>query len=93
MDFQLSNAVSHVFLRGLVISEINFEICHEIEKKRDRKLAGGKTSKNLTETLTKICATFFPHESLLNLWPFKSSQNSTEFFSEICKQFSCINPY
>ena len=33
MDLPLSNAVSHVILRGLVISEINFEVCHEIEKK------------------------------------------------------------
>ena len=33
MDLQLSNAVSHVILRGLIISEISFEFCHEIEKK------------------------------------------------------------
>ena len=33
MDLQLFNAVSHVILRGLVISEINFGICHTIQKK------------------------------------------------------------
>ena len=35
----------------------------------------------------------FLHESLLNLWASKASQNSTEFLSEICGQFSCMNPY
>ena len=37
--------------------------------------------------------TIFLHESLLNLWAYKASQNSTEFLSEICGQFSCMNPY
>ena len=32
MDLQLFNAVSHVILRGLIISEMNFEICHRIIK-------------------------------------------------------------
>ena len=40
-----------------------------------------------------ILYTIFPHESLLNLWASKASQNSTEFLSEICGQFSCMNPY
>ena len=33
MDLQLFNAVSHVSLRGLVISENNFKVCHKSEKK------------------------------------------------------------
>ena len=40
MDLQLFNAVSHVILRGLVISEMNFEICHRIRKKRYRSCPG-----------------------------------------------------
>ena len=40
MDLQLLNAVSHVILRGLVISEMNFEICHRIRKKRYRSCPG-----------------------------------------------------
>ena len=37
--------------------------------------------------------TIFPHESLLNLWTSKSSQNWTEFLNEMCKQFCRMNPY
>ena len=33
MDLQLFNAVSHVTLRSLIVSEMNFEICHRIRKK------------------------------------------------------------
>ena len=37
--------------------------------------------------------TFFPHESLLNLCASKTVQHSAGFLSEICGQFSCMNPY
>ena len=41
MDLQLFNAVSRVSLRGLVISEINFEIGHKIAKKINAFILGG----------------------------------------------------
>ena len=35
----------------------------------------------------------FPHESLLNLWASKASQNSTWILTENCRQFFRMNPY
>ena len=40
-----------------------------------------------------ILYTVFPHESLLNLWASKASQNSTEFLTEMSTQFFRINLY
>ena len=37
--------------------------------------------------------TIFPHESLLNLWTSKPSQNWTEFLNEMCGQFCRMNPH
>ena len=37
--------------------------------------------------------TIFLHESLLKSCASKASQNSTEFLSEICGQFPCMNRY
>ena len=37
--------------------------------------------------------TIFPHESLLNLWTSKPSQNSTGFLNEMCGQFCRMNPH